>query len=385
MAPAEAPAPAARTELARTHLARLAAEPRPAGSDAEARARAHCAATLRALGFGVAERPFAYSAFPGRYGTAAGGVTSIGALATAALCGWRGAPGTALAVLVAAGAVLAAAGLWMARRGVLDAPVARARGVNLEATRGGDAPRLWLVAHLDSKSQPVPIAGRAAGVVGSAAAWVAALALAVAQLAGVVGGGWWPWVGAIGVVAGIPVAASVVGARSAGAVDNASGAAAVLVAAAFLPADASVGVLLTSAEELGLAGARAWAATRDRGGVALNCDGVDDAGRVTCMYTGRPPRRVLGAAAGAAAALRAPAPRPRRLLPGILTDGVALADRGWEVATLSKGTLRTLARIHTSRDSLDALRGEGVTEVGALIAAMARHLLGSTEPGRAGD
>ena len=33
------------------------------------------------------------------------------------------------------------------------------------ATRGGSAPRVWLVAHLDSKSQPIPSALRVAGVV----------------------------------------------------------------------------------------------------------------------------------------------------------------------------------------------------------------------------
>jgi hypothetical protein len=370
-----------RPTPARAHLERLAAAPRPAGGAAEASAREHCAATLRALGFAVAERPFEYSAFPGRYGTAAGGAASILALAAAAYAGWRGAPGAALAILAAAGAVLAAAGIWMARRGVLAAPVARARAVNLEATRGGAEPRLWLVAHLDSKSQPVPIAARAAGIAASVAAWVLAAGVAAAQLAGAPAGGWWPWVALLGVVAGLPVAASVVGARSAGALDNASGAATVLEAAAALPAGAPVGVLLTSAEELGLAGARAWAAEGARATprVALNCDGVDDVGRVTCMYTGRAPRRLLDAAARAAASLGVPAPRPRRLLPGILTDGVALADRGWEVVTLSKGTVRTLARIHTPRDTADAMTGEGVAEVGRLMAEMARDLVGSRE------
>ena len=57
----------------------------------------------------------------------------------------------------------------------------------------------------------------------------------------------------------LPVMASVVGARSAGALDNASGVATVLRAVELLARDVAVGVVLTSAEELGLAGARAWA------------------------------------------------------------------------------------------------------------------------------
>ena len=45
------------------------------------------------------------------------------------------------------------AGTWLAKRGVLTVPVLRERGVNLEATRRGVAPTLWLCAHLDSKDR----------------------------------------------------------------------------------------------------------------------------------------------------------------------------------------------------------------------------------------
>jgi len=363
-------------DAARAHLEALAGAARPAGGAAEARARDHCARTLRALGYAVAERPFEYSALPGRFGTPLGGVVSIIALTVAGHVGYNGAPGTSLAVLVGAAAALLAGGAWMARRGVLTAPLLRARGVNLEARRGAGEPRLWLVAHLDSKSQPVSIAVRALGVSLSIVAWCAALVLAALQLAGRAGGAAWPSVSLLGMVAGLPVALSVVGSRSPGALDNASGVATVLLTAATLPPSAPVGVLLTSAEELGLAGARAWVAARGaRGGVALNCDGVDDDGRVMCMYTRRPPRRLLDAVARAARALGAPDPRPRRLLPGILTDGVALADGGWEAITVSRGNVRTLLRIHGRRDSLAALDGRGVAETGALLAEAATALL----------
>jgi len=369
--------PHAAREEARALLALLAAAPRPAGGPAEAAVRARCASTLRALGFDVEERPFGYSALPGRFGTSIGGVLSIAALVVASLLGARGERGGALAVLAGTGALLLFGGAWLARRGVLDAPWLRATGVNLEARRGGEAPRVWLVAHLDSKSQPVSIGLRAAGVTGTIAAWALAL-LALLQPAGATSSAIWIAVGAIGALAGLPVAASVVGALSPGALDDASGVATVLLAAARLPTDAEVGVLLTSAEELGLAGARAWIAEgRVPPGVALNCDGVDDVGGATCMYTRRRPARLMAAVATAARAIGAPPPYPRRLPPGILTDGVALADAGWEVVTVSRGTLRTLARIHGPKDRVERLTGVGVAETARLLAAAAGELAGA--------
>ena len=58
-----------------------------------------------------------------------------------------------------------------------------------------------------------------------------------------------------------------------------------------------MGVLLTSAEELGLAGARAWvhawAQDGRAPGVALNCDGVDDRGTLALLPAGTPPAALL--------------------------------------------------------------------------------------------
>jgi hypothetical protein len=58
------------------------------------------------------------------------------------------------------------------------------------------------------------------------------------------------------------------------------------------------------------------------------------------------------------------------LLPGVLTDGVALADAGWPVVTLSKGGVRTLARIHTPHDRADRITGTGMAEVARVIVAL---------------
>jgi hypothetical protein len=354
-------------------LAWLAAEPRPAGGEAEARARARCAEVLRGLGFDVAERPFEYSALPGRWSTSAAGVVSIAALGAVSVLASRGASGAAAGLAVGVLVAGAAAAAWVARRGVLRTPVLRRRAVNLEARRG--EPRVWLVAHLDTKSQPVPMLARAAGIVLSAFAWAAALALLAAGAFGaVVADGWWGWLAAGGLVAGAPVALSMVGARSPGALDDASGVAAVLEAAARVPAARPLGVLLTSAEELGLAGARAW--VQDRPGtagarIALNCDGVDDEGTVVAMWSGRAPVALLASVVEAGAAAKVEV-RPRRLIPGILVDAVAFADAGWQAVTLSRGSLRTLARIHRPGDAAPPLRGAGVSVVARVLAACAQ-------------
>ena len=366
--------------LAVRHLDAIAMVPRPAGGEAESRARAHCAAELGALGFAVREAPFDYSAFSGMWATPAGGAASIALLAAAGHLGARGAPRAALAILLAGGALLGAGALWMARRGVLAFPLLRRRGINLEAARGGAEPPVWLVAHLDSKSQPVPMAARVGGVVFSIVAWLGALTLGALGALGAIGDARAAWlaVAALGAIAGLPIVASVVGERSAGAVDDASGAATVLAAAALLPRDARCGVLLTSAEELGMAGARAWAAQRAAAqrppGVALNVDGVDDAGSVQLMRSGTAGRAAIALGEGARDA-GVPA-TSRRLVPGILVDAVALADAGWDAATLSRGNLATLALVHTAADARARLTGEGVADGALVLAAAARRLMG---------
>jgi hypothetical protein len=67
-----------------------------------------------------------------------------------------------LAIVIIGLAIAAAIGL---ARGVLNAPVMRRAGMNVEATRGPSPAKVWLVAHLDSKSQPGPMLVRVAGVV----------------------------------------------------------------------------------------------------------------------------------------------------------------------------------------------------------------------------
>jgi len=313
---------------------------------------------LRAVGCDVAEREFEYSTFPGRWGTPIAGFCAAVLVLAAASKGAVGQGWLALRILLVGSASLGVLGAWLGRRGVLDLPFARARSANLVAMRG--TPSLWLVAHLDSKSQPVSIGVRAAAITGSILLVVIAAGIAAAQMFVVIGGVVWLVLAALALLVALPVMASVVGARSPGALDDASGVATVLRAVEQLPREAAIGVLLTSAEELGLAGARAWA-REAAASSAINIDGVDDAGGIRLIYSGRAPRSLLER-------LGSSWPSAGRLAPGVLMDGVALANAGWNVVNVSKGSWRTVSRIHTRRDDLGSLNGTGVEEVASMLA-----------------
>jgi hypothetical protein len=352
------------------HLAVLARAPRAAGSAAESSAREYCAQALRTAGFDVALESFDFSQLPGRYGTPIGGAI---AWITVVATSWLGATGSpAFFSALVCGVGLGIVSLWswhMLGDGVLTIPWRRASAVNLVATRGGPAPRVWLVAHLDSKSQPIPSLLRVVGLIVLATGVVVALAAVLLTLAGVPLRTLW-WLGAALATAGvIPVLASVVGNDSDGALDNASGVATVLEAARSAAPDARIGVLVSSAEELGLAGARAWAQHRSgEQGIAINCDGVDDRGALTIMYSGMPSIEIIDAIRDTAGEPT----RVRRMPFGLLLDSVALANAGWRSVTVSRGSLASLRRVHTRSDSLERLRGDEIDRT-------ARALVRATE------
>ena len=354
------------------HLRVLARSPRAAGSAEEREARVYCAGVLRDLGFECSIESFSYSAFPGRYGTPiAGAIATASVFAAFWLATVEGSP-RAAAIAFGAGLLLLVLFVWlMLGDGVLDLPWLRVAGENLVARRGDAPPRVWLVAHVDSKSQPMPTRLRMAGI----AMLGTSVVLTIAALALTLGTDspriilWMICVG-LAVVGGRGVVASVVRNDSPGAVDNASGVAAVLAAAALLDRTAPVGVLIPSAEELGLAGARAW--VRAHGGeqaYVMNCDGVDDQGELTLMYTRTKPEPIVDAVRRVAGEART-----RRMPPGLLLDSVAFADAGWSAATLSHGSMRTLARVHTRSDTLDALTGSQVDPMAWVLARAAEAL-----------
>jgi hypothetical protein len=278
-------------------------------------------------------------------------------------------------------ALVTGAGLYVAlvfasadakRRWITALPFQCASSVNLEAGRGN--PSVWLVAHLDSKSQTVPMLTRIASSIAMSAVTVIATAVLLFSLRGDrYPSGVWRAIEISALIAALPSMLCWVRNRSRGAVDNGSGVAAVLLAAHSLSSVRDVGVLITSGEELGLAGARVWAAKARPGIVVLNCDTVDENGGWRLMYTGAIPSRIR-VAMEAISSSTVPKPQIGRMIPGILADSIAFADRGIESVTVSRGTLSTLARIHTRRDNSNASTGSGIADASVLLADLTREL-----------
>lgn len=342
---------------------RIAETPRPAGTEGETRARKFCADYLVRAGFAVTEEEFSYSALPGKWAVPLSGLLSLTWFVVLGAALDRTAPEQtvrdAMTFLLLLPILFLAAGRMMRRPRFM---LRRAR--NLIAVRGG-APRIWLMAHLDTKSQPVPMLVRMGGILLASSAMLLTILGSFMPRVYDLGNLFWVPVTIAGAAGSLAVLLSTVGNRSPGALDNASGVTAAMLAAANTPHGKPVGVLLTSAEELGLAGAWAW--VREQAGrhatlpmkYAINFDGIDDVGMLTCMA-----KRVSGLAARlrSAASDSGSRMRVRAVLPGMMVDSLALSSAGWDAVTISKGNFSTLARIHTPGDSPDRLTGSGVAE-----------------------
>jgi hypothetical protein len=375
-------APPELVQRARSLLTELARAPRFAGSSEESEARQLCKGELERAGFECRELPFEYSESPGRWGPPiAAAFQAFTILVVAHMAVHHGAL-SALAVGAAMLVALMFASTDVKRRWIARFPLQLARSTNLEARRGD--PRVWLVAHLDSKSQTVPILVRIASSI--VLATVMALSLIVLLLS-LVGVSFpvmtWHAIALSGVLGALPSMLCFVRNQSNGAVDNASGVVTVLLASQSGSAPRDLGVAITSGEELGLAGARAWALsalpfsaeqlTSKPEISILNCDTVDEAGQWRCMYTGARPDRIMAAAETIPGAVGVRV-RVGRLIPGILADSMVFADRGLKAVTVGRGTLKTLARIHTRRDNSNTLTGDGVAEASAILSALAKEL-----------
>lgn len=382
-------------------ISRLAASPRFAGSEAEADALAYCSEILTRSGYSVSLSSFEYSELPARWGPPVAAVAlAANTIVAGHLALSHHSPGTAVATAIVGLAIVAMAGRRLLRSGTLGLPVARSGSRNLIATSAAAAeksdPGLWIVAHIDSKSQTIPMLLRVASVVAFAVCFAALLAvLMTATLMGREGATMQEMEMAhnllhlalkFSLAAGVsllPVMLCFIGNSSNGAVDNASGLAAVLLAAELLRKHGNFGLLITSAEELGLAGARAFA--RDRvPAIAINCDTIDDQGKFVFMASGARSKRLgdaidravtrLGIGGAGNARGGTVSNRVRPMIPGILADNIALTDAGWESVTISRGNLGTLARVHTSRDRADAIGGSGVAQAAPLLAAIIEEL-----------
>jgi hypothetical protein len=371
-------ADAGLVQRAKTLLDQLSENPRFAGSAEETRVRAICRDELQRAGYECRERAFEFSDWPARWGMPLAALIQLLALLATIRLSMNGRPGTGLFVALMLLAIAGGAGRWVRRRGVLRFPFGRARSVNLEAARG--IPSVWLVAHLDSKSQTVPMLVRIASTVAFQAATVLVLTTAGLAMGGAhVTGNFWNTIAVVMMLSALPSIFCFVGNKSSGAVDNASGVVSILLAASSYEARRDLGVLITSGEELGLAGARAWRPLLpyDVGGsrelTVLNCDTVDDGGGWRCMYSGARPESITAAAETVGRTLGLPI-QVGRLIPGILADNVAFADAGIRSVTVSRGNFSTLARIHTRRDNSTGMTGQGAARASDLLSALAKEL-----------
>ena len=379
-------------------LDQIASHSRFVGSDGEKKARGVCAKLLAAEGMSVSESEFVFSEFPGRFGAPlVAAVWLVTALITVQIYLRYGGPAPAFAVLALGMAVSGALGVWLTRRArFVGTPTWSS---NLIAMRG--QPRVWLVAHLDSKSQTLPMIVRIAVIVLAVTAFgILALAIALEWMGPALGltglPSMTPILSLIAAAATLPMILCLVGDASPGAVDNASGVIAVMLATSLLRGRKDLGVILTSGEELGLAGARAYAQSIKYfsaasfvmprpvsipsgepipfgGAIALNCDTVDDAGEFLCMARRGSRGAATTAMIRAAARTRVPL-RLRGIIPGVLVDSTAFSDAGWDSLTLSRGNMATLARVHTSSDTRERLNGTGIAMAAYLLAATVQEL-----------
>ena len=263
---------------------------------------------------------------------------------------------------------------------VLTFPAMRRSSRNLVATKGSD-PKVWLVAHTDSKSQTIAMLPRIASIVLGWFFFLLMIAMMVklslessvaTDFSDDLTGVQVSFLSFFTILATVPFALCFVTNRSRGALDNASGVAAVLLAAELVESNRSVGVILTSGEELALAGAKAFAETHREKGIAINCDTIDDRGAFVCMTEGKRDKARSGLASGAAATGQKL--KTRSTIPGILTDSIAFAEHGWDTCTLSRGNLATLGRVHTSGDKPGRIDGSGVALAARILAATIEEL-----------
>jgi len=385
-------------------VVRLASSSRFAGSDAESEARTYCRSLLEERGFQVQEQTFDFSQAPGRWGPSLAAFLAATVVWLAAhLATKLHAPIFGLLENVAGLGLLSLAGYWMARYGVLSLNANRSSATNLVATHAEaqSEPFVWLVAHMDSKSQTIPMAVRiasaAAFAVMSAGVMASVLVLATLELpihASGINVSLFARVATIfsyiAVAAAIPIIFCFVGDNSRGALDNATGVASIVLAIDRIAESVDIGVLITSAEELGLAGARHFVASHGETGIAINCDTIDDAGTFICMASGAKIRRIDEAIDRAASRLEVETVgverilergtvggrmlRLRGMIPGILADNMAFTDAGWESFTLSRGNIGTLGLVHTSKDVSDRVQGTGIAKAAEFIAAIVQEL-----------
>lgn len=357
------------------------AVPRQPGTPALRVIEQAVAGRLRVLGYQVELVPFAAAPRRVMASVVAGAglgwaAVALSPLLLVALPGWP-------VALIGLGALaLVAVVTHGVAQGHLPIPAAEVAATNIVGYRG--SPALWLVAHLDSKSQRVSLRGRVVGAVSAVLGLAMMLVVLALRVSGPVH--WWTVLAAaaLALVGGGILSLGVPGNRSPGAVDNATGIVAALVAAERLGRRDDVGVLLTGAEEFGMEGARAWVARRQPAGAFINFDGLDSRGRYRVQVhppasrAGRLPVSAPDVARAVAAALgdegHDVAVRP---LPfGTFVDGAVLAKAGMPGVTVSRGDWQTLGVVHTPRDVAARVDVAAAVQAGTAAARAVDLMLG---------
>ena len=240
-------------------------------------------------------------------------------------------------------------------------------------------PHLYLVAHYDSKSQQIPLTARVALFIfaiagGLSFAGLTLLAVAFPLLT--------PAAVAIGVVAmlaGLPLLILDIGDASPGAIDNASSVGLVLHLAERLAASSRwrdrlrVTILVTSAEEMTVMGAEAYARENEpalrrqaeAGGLyILNLDGIGVDGKLYLAGGRRPARRLEDLIHKACDELEIAIERFG--LAGVMFDHMPFARRGLDAVSLIAVGPATRF-VHTPQDTADKLDVRGFEQAGRVI------------------
>jgi hypothetical protein len=326
---------------------------------------------FESLGYRIEEDPFSFSTWPGRFTVplVGAGYLILTLAATSLLLRER--RSSALATLLAVPPLLGGLA-GVASYLVPSLPYGRIQTSNWIVSRPGVRPRYLVMAHRDSKSQPISTAGRTGAAVVALLAWAGLVMLALAQprrrgrrtqkkvVTRVTG--------LLAIGTGCILTRSRVGNESPGALDNASGLSALVGIARRERVSDDVAFLITDGEELWLAGARAAALRLPANVGVINLDGLDDNGKFYLIdQIGRPPRSIAPwlteAFIGSAAELGIEIIR-RDLPLGILLDHIPLARAGHPAISLLHGGRHSLRRVHRPTDHPGELSCAGV--VGAV-------------------
>jgi Zn-dependent M28 family amino/carboxypeptidase len=212
------------------------------------------------------------------------------------------------------------------------------------------------------------MAGRLVAVWVSTVSIVVLTILATARLGGPISPWWLALGAALALGAGILAGGGRLAGKSLGARDNGTGMVAALTAAEST-SDPRVGILITSAEEFGLVGARVFARLTPNLHEAefVNLDTLDQEGRLFIVSHDTMGARFARDLEPTLGDVRVPVQR-RRLPLGIFVDSAPLAKTRARSVTIGRLTWNTLRRIHTTTDTPEGLSLETAERVGRAVA-----------------